>query len=427
MAGESPARFRDRLLLERAAHLVATTDRPLQVIAAECGFRGYDVFSRAFRRELGALPSQWRADPTSWAIDAPGDVHFHAPLSVRLPARSRVDSVDLVVEMVEHHVHVVGTLLERAGQVSDVELDRPSGAASLRSALTGTCFCRRRVTLQLFGVSLVLLGSSSATLVRAWLTSRYAAPAVRARSRRGRAFTLTCAVTAPRRRRSCCGALLVSSASSRWPPRRAGPSRAGPTGGPGVSCGGRLPLALPATPGSPPRRGGRRPRSSGASSSRSAPPSSSTSSSRWPWCRSSAQLPGSPSRSPAAAALGAAGRPARPAGAAAPPSAPCWPCSPASAYALAMARGVTCRPLASVDGGPGPRPAQVVIGVAVVSLGCSPTCAGDRLSSFGARLLRRRHLSALRQPPRIRQPRAGATAATKFSLPAPPRSRSRRT
>lgn len=138
MAGESPARFRDRLLLERAAHLVATTDRPLQVIAAECGFRGYDVFSRAFRRELGALPSQWRADPTSWAIDAPGDVHVHGPLSLRLPARSRVDSVDLVVDMVTHHVQVVGSLLERAGQVSDAELDRPAGGASLRSALTGT-------------------------------------------------------------------------------------------------------------------------------------------------------------------------------------------------------------------------------------------------------------------------------------------------
>ena len=40
--------------------------------------------------------------------------------------------------MVEHHVHLVGALVERAGQVSDVELDRPSGAASLRSALTGT-------------------------------------------------------------------------------------------------------------------------------------------------------------------------------------------------------------------------------------------------------------------------------------------------
>lgn len=137
MAGESPARFRDRLLLERAAHLVATTDRPLQVIAAECGFRGYDVFSRAFRRELGALPSQWRADPTSWAIDAPGDAHFQPPLGVRLPARSRVDSVDLVVEMVEHHVHVVGALVDRAGRLSDAELDRPAGSAGLRSALAG--------------------------------------------------------------------------------------------------------------------------------------------------------------------------------------------------------------------------------------------------------------------------------------------------
>ena len=138
MAGESPARFRDRLLLERAAHLVAATDRPLQDIAAECGFRGYDVFSRAFRRELGSLPSQWRADPTSWAIDAPGDVHFHPPLAVRLPARRRVDSVDLVVEMAEHHVHVVGTLVERAGRLSESELDRAAAGGSLRSALTGT-------------------------------------------------------------------------------------------------------------------------------------------------------------------------------------------------------------------------------------------------------------------------------------------------
>ncbi|MFC7723999.1 helix-turn-helix domain-containing protein [Nocardioides sp. GCM10028917] len=138
MAGESPERFRDRLLLERAAHLVATTDRPLQAIAAECGFRGYDVFSRAFRRELGALPSQWRADPTSWAIDAPGDAHFHPPLGVRLPARSRMDPVDLIVEMAEHHVHLVRTLAERAGQVPETELDRPAGGGSLRSALAGS-------------------------------------------------------------------------------------------------------------------------------------------------------------------------------------------------------------------------------------------------------------------------------------------------
>lgn len=91
MAGESPARFRDRLLLERAAWLARETDLRLQDIAADCGFRGYDVFVRAFRRELGASPSEWRAEPTTWEIDAPGDVHFHPPDGIRLPARTSYD------------------------------------------------------------------------------------------------------------------------------------------------------------------------------------------------------------------------------------------------------------------------------------------------------------------------------------------------
>ncbi len=91
MAGESPARFRDRLLLERAAWLTRETDLRLQDIAADCGFRGYDVFVRAFRRELGASPSQWRAEPTTWEIDAPGEAHFHPPDGIWLPARASYD------------------------------------------------------------------------------------------------------------------------------------------------------------------------------------------------------------------------------------------------------------------------------------------------------------------------------------------------
>ncbi|NYE35496.1 hypothetical protein F4692_000600 [Nocardioides cavernae] len=91
MAGESPERFRDRLLLERAAWMARETDLSLRDIAAGCGFRGYDVFVRAFRRELGASPSQWRAEPTAWEIDAPGDVHFHPPDGIRLPARTSHD------------------------------------------------------------------------------------------------------------------------------------------------------------------------------------------------------------------------------------------------------------------------------------------------------------------------------------------------
>jgi AraC-like DNA-binding protein len=118
LAGESTARFADRIVLERAAHLAATTARTLEDIARESGFRGYDVFARAFRREYGALPSAWRADPTSCAIDAPGEVHFHPPGALRLPARSRMDSVDLVVEMVEHHVRTVGDLVEASARVA---------------------------------------------------------------------------------------------------------------------------------------------------------------------------------------------------------------------------------------------------------------------------------------------------------------------
>ncbi|CUR57000.1 hypothetical protein NOCA1120312 [metagenome] len=111
MAGESSARFRDRLLLERAAWLARETDRTLQDIAADCGFSGYDVFVRAFRRELGARPSDWRAEPTSWAIDAPGDVHVAPPDGIRLPSRDRMGSVDLVVAMAEQHVRDVGDLV----------------------------------------------------------------------------------------------------------------------------------------------------------------------------------------------------------------------------------------------------------------------------------------------------------------------------
>jgi hypothetical protein len=98
MAGESAARFRDRLVLERAAWLARETDLRLQDIAADCGFRGYDVFVRAFRRELGESPSQWRADPTTWEIDAPGEVHFHPPDGIRLPASASHHETDALGE-----------------------------------------------------------------------------------------------------------------------------------------------------------------------------------------------------------------------------------------------------------------------------------------------------------------------------------------
>lgn len=141
VAGESPARFRGRVLLERAAYLMTSTDLTLQEIAADCGFARYDLFTRAFRREHGVLPSEWRAEPTSHLIDSPTDVHFHPPAGLRLPARQRMGGVDLVVEMVEHHVWVVGELVDRAGPLSEDQLDLELGpdlpeGGSLRRILT---------------------------------------------------------------------------------------------------------------------------------------------------------------------------------------------------------------------------------------------------------------------------------------------------
>jgi AraC family transcriptional regulator len=125
IAGESPTRFRTRILLERAAYRMTTTEATLLDIAVEAGYSSHEAFTRAFRREHAVPPSAWRARPARFQIAAPNDVHFHPPAGLRLPARHRMDSVDLVVEMVEHHVWVVDQLVQRAAGLTDDQLDDP--------------------------------------------------------------------------------------------------------------------------------------------------------------------------------------------------------------------------------------------------------------------------------------------------------------
>ena len=49
-----------RLRVERAAHLLRTTRRPLLEIALDCGFAGAAQFSRSFRAIHATTPSAWR-------------------------------------------------------------------------------------------------------------------------------------------------------------------------------------------------------------------------------------------------------------------------------------------------------------------------------------------------------------------------------
>jgi AraC-like DNA-binding protein len=127
VAGESPSRFRRRVLLERAAFRLATTDRTVLDVAVEAGYGSHEAFTRAFARAYGVGPAQWRtrwrARPTSLRIEAPSDVHFHPPGSLRFPAQTKVSSMDLLVKMVEHHVWLTGQIIECAARLPDEALD----------------------------------------------------------------------------------------------------------------------------------------------------------------------------------------------------------------------------------------------------------------------------------------------------------------
>jgi AraC family transcriptional regulator len=125
VAGETPARFRRRILLERAAYRLLTCDRTVLEVAIEAGYTSHEAFSRAFLRAYGVPPTAWRATPRRIQIDTPNGVHFHPPGSLRLPARTRVTAMDLLAMMVEHHIWLTGEMIERAARLADDQLDEP--------------------------------------------------------------------------------------------------------------------------------------------------------------------------------------------------------------------------------------------------------------------------------------------------------------
>ena len=127
VAGETPARFRRRILLERAAYRLLTCDRTVLEVAIEAGYTSHEAFSRAFLRAYGVPPTAWRATPRRIQIDTPNGVHFHPPGSLRLPARTRVTAMDLLAMMVEHHIWLTGEMIERAARLADDQLDEPVG------------------------------------------------------------------------------------------------------------------------------------------------------------------------------------------------------------------------------------------------------------------------------------------------------------
>ena len=126
VAGEPPAAFRRRVLLERAAYrLVSGADGVLD-IAVEAGYGSHEAFTRAFARAYGVTPRGWRRRMTHrFFLEAPSGVHFHPPGGLRLPARRKVRGMDVVVKMVEHHMWLTGQMIDHAARLDAEVLDRP--------------------------------------------------------------------------------------------------------------------------------------------------------------------------------------------------------------------------------------------------------------------------------------------------------------
>ena len=119
--GESPAAFRRRLLLERAAYEL-TRDTPATDAGLGAGYSSLEAFTRAFRRAYGVAPSRFAGD---FRADAPNGIHFHPPGGLLVPGDERRQTMDLTTRLVEHDNWLAEQLIDAASTLDDTALDEP--------------------------------------------------------------------------------------------------------------------------------------------------------------------------------------------------------------------------------------------------------------------------------------------------------------
>ncbi|MDG4802266.1 AraC family transcriptional regulator [Micromonospora sp. WMMD980] len=127
--GEPPGALRRRLLLERAAYRLVTSDRTVLDIAVEAGYGSHEAFSRAFHRSYGLVPTAVRRRPPlvfrELELPCPSGVHFQPPGGLRLPAARQETPMNVLQHLVDHHVETLTAIIDRAGGLDEQVLDRP--------------------------------------------------------------------------------------------------------------------------------------------------------------------------------------------------------------------------------------------------------------------------------------------------------------
>src|SRR3954451_10308239 len=127
--GEPPGALRRRLLLERSAYRLLSTARSVLDGAVEAGYGSHEAYTRAFTREYGYAPTALRRRPPrtfhELELPCPSGVHFQPPGALRLPAPREEPSMDVTQQLVDHHVDSLRLIIDRAGVLSDEQLDQP--------------------------------------------------------------------------------------------------------------------------------------------------------------------------------------------------------------------------------------------------------------------------------------------------------------
>ncbi len=124
-AGEPPGALRRRILLERAAYRLASSQESVLEVALTAGYSSHEAFTRAFKRAYGSTPSAWRRRPRRLHVPAPSGIHFNPPGGIRVPAEGKVTEMDLIQRMVEHHIWLLGEMTARAESLRNEVLDAP--------------------------------------------------------------------------------------------------------------------------------------------------------------------------------------------------------------------------------------------------------------------------------------------------------------
>ncbi|MEJ2601381.1 MAG: AraC family transcriptional regulator [Anaerolineales bacterium] len=129
LTGEPPGRCRRRLCLERAGYLLLHSQVSITSLAFDVGYQSLEGFSRAFHKAYGVSPSQYRRNnPLSWFLSAPNDIHYDPVIgaAIRLTTRApKGGTMDLTDRLIGHDLWLSLQLLEKAGMLSNEQLDKP--------------------------------------------------------------------------------------------------------------------------------------------------------------------------------------------------------------------------------------------------------------------------------------------------------------